>query len=342
MVHARLCWANRRLVPRIGLVLGAGGVVGHAFHAGVLAAVAEATGWDPRDADVIVGTSAGSVVGALLRAGATAPDLAARATGGALSSEGRRLVARAEAGRVDLPPIPSRPARRGMPAMSAPGALARAALQPWNARPGPLAAAFLPAGRVPTELVAASLRPLFPAWPDAPLWINAVQLDTGRRVTFGRDPGYATTVADAVGASCAIPGFFAPVVIDGVRYVDGGVHSPTNADLLAGLELDLVVVSSPMSIAGAGLRVAADQPARRLARFALGREVARVRRGGTPVLTFQPGGSDLAVMGLNAMEESRRAPVTRSAYESTLRRLDSNGAAERIAILRRSATSRPA
>ena len=329
-------------MPRIGLVLGAGGVVGHAFHAGVLAAVAESTGWDPRDADVIVGTSAGSVVGALLRAGASAPDIAAKATGSPLSSEGRLLVARAEAGRVDLPPIPSRPARRRVPAMSAPGALARAALQPWNARPGPLAAAFLPAGSVPTELVAASLRPLFTTWPEAALWINAVQLDSGRRVTFGRDPGFETTVADAVAASCAIPAFFAPVVIDGVRYVDGGVHSLTNAELLAGLELDLVVVSSPMSIAGAGLRVAADQPARRLARFTLGREVAKVRRGGTPVLTFQPDGADIAVMGLNAMEESRRAPVTRRTFESTLRRFDSSRAADEIAILRSSATSRPA
>jgi NTE family protein len=324
------------------LVLGAGGVVGHAFHAGVLAAVAEATDWDPRDADVIVGTSAGAVVGALLRAGATAPDLAARATGAPLSSAGRRLVARAETGRVDGAPIPSRPECRRVPAMSAPGALARAALQPWNARPGALAAAFLPEGSVPTELVAATLRPLFTGWPDAPLWINAVQLDTGRRVTFGRDVGHATVVADAVAASCAIPAFFAPVLIDGVRYVDGGVHSPTNADLVAGLELDLVIVSSPMSIAGAGFRVAADQPTRRLARFALGREVARVRRSGTPVLTFQPTDADLAVMGLNAMEESRRAPVTRSVYESTRRRLDANGARDRLASLKGSASTRPA
>ena len=148
---------------------------------------------------------------------------------------------------------------------------------------------------------------LFTGWPDAPLWINAVELDTGRRVTFGRDIAHAPDVADAVAASCAIPAFFAPVVIDGVRYVDGGVHSPTNADLVAGLGLDLVIVSSPMSVAAAGFRMAPDQPARRLARYALGREVARVRRSGTPVLTFQPTDTDLAVMGLNAMEESRRA-----------------------------------
>jgi NTE family protein len=329
-------------VPGIGLVLGAGGVVGHAFHAGVLAAVAESTGWDPRDADVIVGTSAGSVVGALLRAGASAPDLAARATGAPVSSAGRRLIARAEAAHQDLPPIPSRSDRGRVPTMSSPGALVRAARQPWKARPAALAAAILPEGRVPTELVAAGLRPLFDGWPDAPLWINAVKLDNGRRVTFGRDAEPLVDVADAVAASCAIPAFFAPVVIDGVRYVDGGVHSPTNADLVAGIGLDLVVVCSPMSIAGNGLRVSADQPARRFARFTLGREVARVRRLGTPVLTFQPTVAEISVMGLNAMDESRRAPVTTAAYESAMRRLTRTDAAERAETLRSSAPSRTA
>src|SRR5205085_3550651 len=70
---------SRAATPRIGLVLGAGGAVGHAFHSGVLAALSDVTGWDARDADVIVGTSAGSVVGALLRAGLSGTDLAARA-----------------------------------------------------------------------------------------------------------------------------------------------------------------------------------------------------------------------------------------------------------------------
>ena len=72
-------------MARIGLVLGAGGIVGHAFHAGVLSALAEATRWDPRGSEIIVGTSAGSRVGALLRAGVSASDLAAFATGEAPS-----------------------------------------------------------------------------------------------------------------------------------------------------------------------------------------------------------------------------------------------------------------
>ena len=65
------------------------------------------------------------------------------------------------------------------------------------------------------------------------LWIVAVDLDVGRRVVFGAPGRRPSTVGEAVEASCAIPGYFAPVTIDGTRYVDGGVHSTTNGDLLA-------------------------------------------------------------------------------------------------------------
>ena len=124
-------------MTRIGLVLGAGGAVGHAFHSGVLSALTEETGWDARDAEIIVGTSAGSLVGAFLRAGLSPLDLLARATDMPMSNEGRALVDRATAATAHLSPIPSRPPRRsGLPAMSAPGALLRAAFRPWNARPG--------------------------------------------------------------------------------------------------------------------------------------------------------------------------------------------------------------
>src|SRR5437763_16853595 len=84
-IGARVSGATKGPMPRIGLVLGAGGMVGHAFHAGVLAAMSEATGFDAREAEVIVGTSAGSVVGALLRAGLAPADLAAHASGAPLS-----------------------------------------------------------------------------------------------------------------------------------------------------------------------------------------------------------------------------------------------------------------
>lgn len=322
-------------MTRIGLVLGAGGEVGYAFHAGVLAALGDVTGWDARAADVIVGTSAGSIAGAVLRAGCSPADLAARVTGDAVSVEGRRLLAAADEANDQARPIPARlPRRSGFPTMSAPGAILRAALQPWNARPGSVAAAALPAGRVSTETISAGLRVLFDAWPDAPLWANAVELGTGRRVTFGRDLAYDADVATAVAASCAIPTFFEPVEVDGKRFVDGGAHSPTNADLVAGIGLDLVIVSSPMSIAGNRVRVAADQPARRYSQFVLGREVTRIRRAGTAVLTFQPTPEDLAVMGLDAMNGAKRADVARQARASATTRLLRSDAQDRLAQLR--------
>lgn len=309
--------------PRIGLVLGAGGVVGHAFHAGVLAALESSTGWDPRDSEIIVGTSAGSVVGSLLRAGFPAHDLAARALGEPLSPEGTRLVRRAGLGPAPVS-VPSRPPRpRGWPRAASPGLLVRSAMAPWRVRPGAVLAGALPAGAVPTELVSRGLRGLFDStWPRRALWLPAVRLSDGRRVVLGRDGAPTATVPEAVAASCAIPGFFEPVTIGRVRYVDGGAHSPTNADVLAGRDLDLVIVSSPMSVAGNRLRASLDMPARQLCRVYLAQEAARIKRRGVPVLAFQPTADVLATMGLNGMDPAKRAPVTKQAHESALRKLE--------------------
>jgi NTE family protein len=326
-------------MPRIGLVLGAGGVVGHAFHAGVLAELAASTGWDPRDAEVVVGTSAGSVVGALLRAGVSPADIAARATGEALSPEGARLAARADSA-GPRPSIPRRAPRRAgrVPRMASPGTFVRAAFPPIGfVRPGALAAAALPTGQVPTELIAAGFRPLFTAgWPDRELWLCAVRLDSGRRVVFGRDDTRdGVDVADAVAASCAIPAFFEPVTIGGVRYVDGGAHSPTNADLAADGP-GLVLVSSPMSVGRGALRPRAELVGRLTHRASLQREVAGLRRRGRTVVTFQPGSEDIAVMGggASALDAGRRDRVARQARESTLRRLGSPRLREVLAALR--------
>lgn len=318
-------------MARIGLVLGAGGIVGGAFHAGVLAALAEEVGWDPRDAELVVGTSAGSSTGAMLRAGMPAADLFAETVGAPVSAEARQVLARSRP--RSGPSSPLRVERRWRPAMSAPGVLVRTAMRPWSARVGVLATALLPAGTVPTQIISDALAPHFPVgWPGEPLWIVAVRLSSGRRVVFGRGDAPMASVASAVAASCAIPGVFEPVVIAGQRYVDGGAHSPTNVDLVAGSELDLVVVSSPMSRAG-GVVVGRTGPVRQWARLELDREVRRVTRAGTPVLAFQPTGADLAVMGFNAMDFGRRGAVARQARESTLRWLGDARNAEMMALL---------
>ena len=326
-------------MARIGLVLGAGGVTGGAFHAGVLAALQDGLGWDARTADYLVGTSAGSGTAAILRAGLSPRDLAARAEGQPLSAPGQRLLASAPPPlrRFPLRAEVRRQARRGY-RPAAPALLARAALRPWEARVGALAAGLLPAGTVPTGLIADGLAPLFlDGWPRRPLWVCAVVLESGRRVVFGREGAPKADVGDAVAASCAIPGFFAPVEIDGVRYVDGGVHSPTNADLLRGVGLDLVVVSSPMSSAGRRLRASADTPMRQWSRLQLDREAAGLRRSRTAVIAFQPTPDDIAVMGVNAMDPRRRAAVTAQVRRSTLARLQRHDVQERLAPLTRPA-----
>ena len=304
---------------RVGLVLGAGGVVGGAFHAGVLSALAEATGWDPRSAELIVGTSAGSLTGAFLRAGLAASDLSAGGRATPRAPGGARLRARRGPG----PPPPSVDLAGVGGRAAAPGALLWAGLRPWRVRPGAVVAALMPEGRMPSDPIRALIDPLFAGgWSPAPFWVCAVRLSDARRVVFGRGDGAHASVGQAVAASCAIPGVFAPVPIGGARYVDGGAHSPTNLDAVRREKLDLVVVSSPMSAAGRGWRLSADLPFRQLCRAQLAREAAAERRRGTHVITFQPSVEDQSVMGLNPMDPARRGPVTARVLETTLRRLE--------------------
>jgi NTE family protein len=217
--------------------------------------------------------------------------------------------------------------------MASPRLLLRTVARPWAPpRLGSLTAAVLPRGRVSLEPFAVRLRWLFEeGWPTAPLWLCAVRLGDGRRVVFGQPDAPATDVGTAVAASCAIPGWFEPVAVGRDRYVDGGVHSPTNLDVLAGRGLDLVVVVAPMSIARGVRRASVDLPARRALRLRLADEARRVRRKGTEVIAFQPVAADLEVMGLNSMNARRRHPVVRQAYESTLRRLRRPESLERLA-----------
>ncbi|HYW23268.1 MAG TPA: patatin-like phospholipase family protein [Terriglobales bacterium] len=316
------------MARRIGLVLGAGGAVGHAFHAGVLAALADATGWQPDSAEVIVGTSAGSIVAAVLRAGCSARDLADASLRRPLSPSGRALFDRI--GRRAPLPFPGPGVVDMLRGPAAPNLL----LRPWGLRPATLAAAVLPAGRVPADTVAAGVRNVYGSgWPSRPTWICAVRLDDGRLVVFGREGAPAASLADAVSASCAIPAFFAPVMIGGKRHVDGGVHSVTNADQVADLGLDLVVVSCPMGAAREPVAYTVDLPLRAAIRRRLDREEAALRRSGAEVVSFLPAPADRAAMGTNAMDPARVPSVTAQAFESTLALLRDPKVRERLAAL---------
>ena len=301
----------------IGLVLGAGGLIGQAYHAGVLSGIADATGWDPRSATLVVGTSAGSAAGAYLRLGLSAADFAALLRQDELSPAGVELV-----GRLGPTGDWTEPTARRSWQAPHPNLLGQLVRAPWRVRPEALLGVAIPTGRVDTESWTAALRPLAGAdWPADPLWICSVRMDDTRRVVFGRADAPHTDVATAVGASSAIPGYFTPVTIHGRRYVDGGVHSPSNADVVVREALDLVIVSSPMSTSRNAPVRNPSHAARRHFRARLGQEVRRLRRAGMQVVVFQPSEEDLGVMGGRAMDHSRTAAVVARARETTLRRL---------------------
>jgi len=140
---------------------------------------------------------------------------------------------------------------------------------------------------------------------------------------FGRDPGACARPGEAAAASCAIPGYFAPVVIGGARYVDGGAHSPSNADLLVGCNLDVVIVSSPMTAAPRALRLSPDGAFRAACGVLLRREIARLRRRGATVILFEPESRDIEVMGSvsDSMAAARRERVATRVFETVSRRL---------------------
>jgi len=315
-------------VSRIGVVLSAGGEAGLAFHAGVLAGLAEGIGWDPNAADLLVGTSAGSVAAAALRAGLSPHDMAAMVEGSPLSAKGAALIAPVG----DRAPPPPRSRRRSLPAWgpAAPRIVMAAARRPWRVRPASLMAGLLPEGTVPTSAISDGVDALLgDTWPTRPLWVCAVRLEDGHPVIFGQDGAPPARVGEAVSASCAIPAYFAPVHIDGVRYVDGGAHSLTHLIELAGKGFDLVVVIAPMSRTGRrslpGLLAgwsSGNVVVREASRAQLGLEALVVRRRGTTVVAFQPTSEDRKAMGLNLMDPRRRAQVVRQARTSTLRRLE--------------------
>ena len=151
-------------------------------------------------------------------------------------------------------------------------------------------------------------------------------------MAFGHDDAPTATIAQAVAASCCIPGFYHPVKIGGRRYVDGGICSPSNLDLLCGEGLDLVVclnpMSSPVGVLNGG---SATDRLSAVLRAASGRrvnhEARKLREAGTRVLILHPGAEDCSLMGLNLMRGDRRVEVTDQARRSVaqdLRRLRSH------------------
>lgn len=312
--------------PRIGLVLGGGGVGGLAFHAGALMALHQDLGWDARDSDVIVGTSAGSIIGTLLRAGIGPEDLAAWASDATPTPGGRRF--RALMRHSDQMP----PSARRVPVPTMPGRVALGLLAHPTQVPSAIVS-LLPNGMADQTARLAGIHPLLDRWPSLPLWISAVRVGDGRLTWFGqprtsRHTGPGTFVdiegsepiapAEAVAASCAIPLLSRPVRIGKHRYIDGGVRSPTNADVLAAHDLDLVIVLSPMGHAASGLR---SSPARRIAQHRLADEVRILRSHDVDVQVVSPDAPTLKAMGWNMLERNNTTAVMRASFLGTAEQL---------------------
>ncbi len=259
------------------LVLGGGGVTGIAWEIGILAGLAE-RGVDLTDADLVVGTSAGSVVGVDVRSGTGLSDLYKAQTQPRGSSE---IYARMGLG-VMLKYLQAMAFTKQPEAARAKvGAMAlRAKTETEEAR----------------RRVIESRLPVLD-WPAGKLQITAVDALTGDLVVF--DAASDVRLLDAVGASCAVPGIWPPVTINGRRYIDGGIRSAANADLAAGCER--IVIIAPL-VSGYGPIASPVNQARTLS------------EAGATVTVIKPDKAALRAIGKNVLNPARRPAAARAGY----------------------------
>ncbi len=256
------------------LVLGGGGVTGVAWEIGLLAGLAEVgvdlSGELP-GADLVIGTSAGSVVATMVAAGVDLEKMYAAQLAGS-SSE---IAAKIGVG-VLLRWVWANVGRRDA--------------QRARARIGAMALAASTVSEADRRAVIEQRLPVH-EWPARRLLVTAVDARSGEFVVFDRDSG--VSLVDAVGASCAVPGVWPPVTIGDRRYIDGGVRAGANVDLAAGC--DRVVVVAPITRGGGTVPSVAKQAAELDARVAVVAPDAPARRA----------------IGRNVLDPSRRADAAR-------------------------------
>ena len=307
---------------RVGLVLGAGGVTGGAWLAGTLSEMAATTGWEPGTADLIIGTSAGSVFAAVIASGIPAQSLRQPDNDPTEDWPLRDLVRRESYIADDSLRSQASPSL---------GLLVAAFVAPGSSwtRGSRLVNALAPRGRVPTDAIRRTVKKRVPrGWVHHPAcWIVATAHGSGHRVVFGRDR--RADIASAVAASCAIPGVFGPVTIAGREYVDGGVASPTNADLARLAAVDVVICLNPLARRplGRSLHPAASLEAliRESASRQVDRELAGLKARGIEVLRFEPGPEELAVTGLDPMDPTWCLEIATRAADHARRRMQELG-----------------
>jgi len=258
---------------KYALVLGGGGITGIAWETGLLKGLRDA-GADLTGADLIVGTSAGSVVGAQIATGVPLDELYGRQLQAVDTATERApdigpLTEFFSAARSSSTQDWAKPTREVLAWI---GEQARAA-------------ATGPSEESRLEVVMARL-PIHD-WPERRLLVTAVDTEDGSFVVWDRTSGVALPLA--VASSCAVPWIYPPVTINGRRYMDGGVRSTTNADVAAGYEVVLIV--APM---GAVMTAALDE------------EVAELREAGSAVDVISPDQAALDAIGPNPLDPARR------------------------------------
>ena len=261
-----------RTSGRTALVLGGGGITGIAWEVGVLVGLARA-GVDVTDAETVVGTSAGSVVGSQVTSGLPLESLYAEQLSPPDAEIGGRLGRLAALKLVPPYVLPE----SGRDKLRRVGALALKAHPP---------------GSADREAVIRSRLPVHD-WPDRDLRITAVEAETGRFTVFDRDSG--VDLVSVVAASCAVPTVWPPVAIDGHHYVDGGMRSTANLDLVAGAERVVVLGPLPRSFSK---------------RTSLRAQLETVAPHEWSVIT--PDAEALADFGKNLCDPARRADAARS------------------------------
>jgi NTE family protein len=268
------------------LVLGGGGPVGIAWEAGLLAGLDEG-GVRLVDADFIVGTSAGSFVGAQVAMGREARALA------------KQILAETPAPQPTLagqpgaaPPDLTTLFTKMQEAMSGkrPGREVRAEIGAWA----------LSQKTISEQTFIANFGRSFSAlpedaWPDRNYACTAVDAQSGEFVVWNKEAGVG--VVRAVASSCSVPGVFPPITIKGRRYIDGGMRSATNADLAQGYDAAVVV-----AVTGG----ATTDPALLRFRQMLDNEIKVVRDSGARIELIVPDEASVKAFGINLMDSRRR------------------------------------
>ncbi len=308
MTHDR---PSRRPTRR-ALVFGGGGVLGGTWAVGALSAWQNATGLEPREVDIIVGTSAGSVLAALVASGVSIDELITH-------YRDEQVTTGPLAGYEWDPDRATGGNRPGLPRFRGPGspALIRSSLRNLGQLPATtVLSAFLPEGGKSLERIGHLIDAVTPfgEWSAHPnLWVAATDYSNGHRVVFGRPGAPVAPLASAVMASCAIPGWFTPVEIHGQTYIDGGAVSATSVDVLAHSGVDEVYVIAPMVSfnpdSPTGIQARLERRWRSQVTKVCRDEMALVRAAGASVYAIGPGPQDLEAIGSNLMDSRRRELV---------------------------------